>query len=523
MLYKQIKAVLKIPKHTVYTLVIYSILLGFLSLTIPVSVQTLVNLVGINLSIRPIISLITILFILLTAAFFVRVFQLKLIEDIQRKVFVETVLRIISSIYRVDFNDLIKINVREKINRAFELKFLQKSVSVIFIILLDIFLQTVFCVIILAFYHPMFLVFDILLITCIVLVIFIPMRAGYEAGLRESNSIYDIVYWLEERTAEFLSFRQRPEESSIKKADAKLCNYLDARANFFSVVFRQHIYIGLTYIFINILLLGIGSYLIINGQLSIGQLIAAEILVNTVLLGLLKFSQYLYDCYGFMVAIRKILDLLEISKKDQPTSEHRIAKLENKVNSLEITLSKSQKTKFDYTQNHFNNLCLTTHEAQRLLNAFCDDNSEGIVKINNVCLSNYSKEEIFNKIHIASGIEIVAGMVLDNLCENDFSQEKLKYLSELLDAFGISFLEKYFDKEIDSQTIKYNLEFDTMVVLKMNLIRAILKQPKLLILIDSYGLTNRSNMTITQILQKIAVPTLIISIQKEAFDAVKIV
>ncbi|MBK2261161.1 ABC transporter ATP-binding protein, partial [Francisella tularensis] len=66
MLYRQIKTVLKIPKHTVYSLVIYSILLGFLSLTIPVSVQTLVNLVGVSLSIRPVISLI-ILFIFLTA------------------------------------------------------------------------------------------------------------------------------------------------------------------------------------------------------------------------------------------------------------------------------------------------------------------------------------------------------------------------------------------------------------------------------------------------------------------------
>ncbi|OIN83974.1 ABC transporter ATP-binding protein [Francisella sp. TX07-6608] len=513
MLYRQIKIVLKIPKHTVYSLVIYSILLGFLSLTIPVSVQTLVNLVGVSLSIRPVISLITILFIFLTAVFFVRIFQLKLVEDIQRKVFVETVLRIISAIYKVDFNDLIRVNVREKINRAFELKFLQKSVSVIFIILLDIFLQTLFCVIILAFYHPMFLVFDILLITCIVLVIFVPMRAGYEAGLKESTNIYDIVYWFEEKTAEFLSFRQRPEESSVKKVDAKLCNYLDARANFFSVVLRQHVYIGLTYIFLNILLLGIGSYLIINGQLSIGQLIAAEILVNIVLLGLLKFSQYLYDCYGFMVAVRKILDLLEISKKDSPTSKHKNAKLETEVTSLEIALPDYQKARFDYTQNHFNNLCLTRQQAQKLLNAFFDDNSEEIIKINNVCLSNYSKEEICNKIHIASGIEVVAGTVLDNLCENDFSQEKLKYLSELLDAFGVSFLEKYFEKKIDSQTIKYNLEFDTMVVLKMNLIRAILKQSKLLILIDSYGLTNRSNMTITQILQKLAVPTLIISIQ----------
>ena len=100
----------------------------------------------------------------------------------------------------------------------------------------------------------------------------------------------------------------------------------------------------MTYIFINILLLGIDSYLIINCQLSIGQLIAAEILVNIVLLGLLKFSQYLYDYYGFMVAICKILDLLEISKKDQPASEHKTAILENQISSLEIILSTSQKS-----------------------------------------------------------------------------------------------------------------------------------------------------------------------------------
>ncbi|MDE4967755.1 ABC transporter ATP-binding protein, partial [Francisella tularensis subsp. holarctica] len=78
MLYRHIITVLKLPKHPVYSLVIYSILLGFLSLTIPVSVQTFVNLVGVSLSIRPVISLI-ILFIFLTAAFFVSIFQLKLV------------------------------------------------------------------------------------------------------------------------------------------------------------------------------------------------------------------------------------------------------------------------------------------------------------------------------------------------------------------------------------------------------------------------------------------------------------
>ena len=114
MLYGQIKAVLKIPKHTVYSLIIYSLLLGFLSLTIPVSVQTLVNLVGVSLSVRPVISLITILSILLTASFFVRIFQLKLVEQIQRKIFVVTIVRIVACIYKIDFSDLQSVNVREK-------------------------------------------------------------------------------------------------------------------------------------------------------------------------------------------------------------------------------------------------------------------------------------------------------------------------------------------------------------------------------------------------------------------------
>ncbi|MED7818949.1 MULTISPECIES: ABC transporter ATP-binding protein [unclassified Francisella] len=512
MLYRQIKTVLKIPRHTVYILIIYSILLGFLSLTIPVSVQTLVNLVGVSLSIRPVISLITILFILLTAAFFVRIFQLKLVEDIQRKVFVETVLRIVSAIHKVDFDKLKRINIREKINRTFELKFLQKSVAVIFIILLDIFLQTLFCVIILAFYHPLFLVFDILLVTCILLTIFVPLRAGYEAGLKESNSVYDVVYWFEEKTAEFLSFRQLPEEVSIKKVDTKLCDYLDSRKKFFNVLFRQHVYIGLTYIFINILLLGIGSYLIINGQLSIGQLIAAELLVNIVLLGLLKFSQYLYDCYGFLVATRKILDLLEISDRQEISSEHRSAEFTEGVDLLEINLGNAQEYSFDFSKSHFNKLSLSTDAAQMLLSSFFGDTLDKTVKVNGVCIRNYRKDHINDSIHIASGIEVVAGTVLDNLCD-DFSQEKLKYLSQLLEMFDIRFLEEKFEKRIDSQTIKYNVVFDSEVVLKMNIIRAILKAPKLLVLIDTYGLASKNrDFTITRILGELDIPTLIISI-----------
>ena len=514
MLYSQIKMLLKIPKQTVYSLIIYSLLLGFLSLTIPVSVQTLVNLVGVSLSVRPVISLITILSILLTTSFFVRIFQLKLVEQIQRKVFIETIIRIVGSIYRVDFNTLKDINVREKLNRLFELKVLQKSVSIIFMILLDIFLQTLFCVIILAFYHPMFLVFDIILVACIFLSVFLPLRAGYEAGLKESDVIYDIVGWFEEKTAEYLSFRQRPISKSINTVDTKLCSYLDTREDFFKVMLRQHIYIGLTYIFMNILLLSIGSYLIVNGQLSIGQLIAAELLVNIVLLGLLKFSQYLNDCYGLLVGVRKIRDLLEISEEKDSSSKDSIVDIDGNIITLDINIAKGQEYSLDFTQNKINNLILPVNEAQCFLNGLFDDQAQEVIKVNRICIKNYCKETVGRDIHVASGIEIIAGNVLDNLCEGEYTRERLQQLDELLDIFELKFLEKCFNKQIDSQKIKYDLEFDTLVVLKMNIIRAVLKSPKLLVLIDSYGLTKRNgDKSIIQILENLDIATLVVSIR----------
>ena len=514
MLYSQIKLVLKIPKHTVYSLIIYSLLLGFLSLAIPVSVQTLVNLVGVSLSIRPVISLITILSILLTASFFVRIFQLKLVEQIQRKVFVETIVRILGCVYRIDFNSLKNVNVREKLNRIFELKVLQKSVSIMFMILLDIFLQTLFCVIILAFYHPLFLVFDIMLVACIFLSIFLPLRAGYEAGLKESNVIYDIAGWFEEKTAEFLSFRQRPIAKSMADVDEKLCSYLDSREDFFKVMLRQHIYIGLTYILMNILLLGIGSYLIVIGQLSIGQLIAAELLVNIVLLGLLKFSQYLNDCYGFLVGVRKIRDLLELSQEKEGTTKDIIVDIDGDIKSIDINITEEQGYSLDFTQNKIRNIVLPVKEAQCFLNGLFDSQTREVIKINKICIKNYCKETVGRDIHIASGIEIIAGSVLNNLCEGEHTRERLQQLDGLLKVFELKFLERCFDRKIDSQKIKYDLEFDTLIVLKMNIIRAILKSPKLLVLIDSYGLAKRNgDKSIIQILENLDIATLVVSIK----------
>ena len=302
---------------------------------------------------------------------------------------------------------------------------------------------------------------------------------------------------------------------SIDDVDTKLCSYLEARSDFFGVMLRQHIYIGLTYISMNILLLGIGSYLIVNGQLSIGQLIAAELLVNIVLLGLLKFSHYLYDCYGFLVGIKKIKDLLSLSENNVVrASQSKIADIEGGVRNLSISIEGSETYLLDFQQIKVNKLSLSRNIAQSLLNGLFDDGAQGVIKINDLCIRNYCKETVGRDIHVASGIEIIAGSILENLCEGEYTHERLRSLNRLLVEFDVQFLEKYFEKKIDSQTIKYDLEFDTIVVLKMNVIRAILKEPKLFVLLDSYGLTKRNgDKSIIQVLESLSMATLVVSIR----------
>ena len=48
-------------------------------------------------------------------------------------------------------------------------------------------------------------------------------------------------------------------------------------------------------------LLGIGGVLVVQGELSIGQLVAAELVMSAVFFGLSRFTQYLklyYELYG---------------------------------------------------------------------------------------------------------------------------------------------------------------------------------------------------------------------------------
>ncbi|APC97208.1 ATP-binding cassette domain-containing protein [Francisella frigiditurris] len=508
MIYKQLKSLLDIPRGTVYIFFIYSILLGILSLTIPISVQTLVNLVNVSISTRPIISLTIILFVLLTTAFCIRIFQIYLVEHIERRLFVNLSVKILEKINKIRFYNFTNINVAEKVNRAFELPMLQKSVSIIFITLLDIVLQIIFCVIILGFYHPLFLTFDILLVTLVFLSLFLPFFSACKTAYAESTCKYEIVAWFEELANNPISFRQANNaDLSLKILDKHLCDYIGYRKKHFGFLLRHHIYIGITYILINIALLSLGSYLIIKGQLSIGQLIAAELLINVVLVGMLKFSYYLDDCYDFIVGAIKIKQLFEISELE------KIEKLSLNVSSIDRLkiLDKDIELNVSFKNKNIEQLVLDKESTNKICLSLLDGNKfeSFSLYINDHDLSIYDQSSLNEKLILIRNIELYDAKVIENIKLGQLESFKVEFLKEVLVKLDLEYLEEIFYERIDSQIVKYKIDYNDQVILMI--LRAIMMDPKLILIVDVfYFLNTELQNKIINLLNELKIPTIII-------------
>jgi len=101
-------------------------------------------------------------------------------------------------------------------------------------------------------------------------------------------------------------------ELAAKRTDILALAYLDAKRNHYKVLLRQIIGSVTLYAVASTALLAIGGYLVIDGHLSLGQLVAAELIVSSALVSLIKFGKHLEGFYDLMAGADKIGHLLDL-------------------------------------------------------------------------------------------------------------------------------------------------------------------------------------------------------------------
>ncbi len=316
--YKNTKEIVSISRDTFWVIFAYSCAIALLSLAIPVSIQTLINVVSFGSLLQPIIVITLALFVILAIIGGIRVAQAMVVETIQQRIFTNIGIKLAHFLPNLKMANYDECRVLELVNHFFEVPTIQKSLATLLVTGIEVSLMALFSMVLVAFYHPLLLLFDILLIISLLFALILPWKKALAYSIKECEAKHQFVSWLEEVVHNIFLFKlQGHAQYALSVADNKVVDYLEARKKHFTNILKHIISINIIYVVANTALLGIGGYLVLKSQLSLGQLVASELIINALLYGIVRFSFYMEDLYDLLASSNKVAKLFTIPSESR--------------------------------------------------------------------------------------------------------------------------------------------------------------------------------------------------------------
>ncbi|MFO0416932.1 MAG: ATP-binding cassette domain-containing protein [Pseudomonadota bacterium] len=292
---------------------IYALGVGLCSLAIPVGVQSLVNSVAFGVVLQPLVVITSLVGGVLLFSGMLRILQLYVVEILQRRLVVRLSLMLAQRIPHMEFELFRGKFGPEYVLRFMEVFSAQKIVATLLLDGMAVFFQVVVGLVLVSFYHPFFLAFAVIL-TILLIVLVLPLGVGgIKTAVRASDAKYEVMTWLQDLARLPVLFKSNHGDGfALERADSLIGDYLRWRSKHFRVLLRQIVTsIGLQ-VFASTLLLGLGGWLVIKQQLTLGQLVAAELIVSVILTGVAKLGLYIEKFYDLCASVAKIDALFDI-------------------------------------------------------------------------------------------------------------------------------------------------------------------------------------------------------------------
>jgi putative ABC transport system ATP-binding protein len=310
---RRLIAFLKPEARDIRTVFVFSIFVGILSLTTPLAVEALVNTIAFGRYLQPLVVLSFIVFVFLAFRAGLGVLMTIVVEVIQRRLFVRVVDDLALRLTRVPVAKLKKQHGPELVNRFFEIVNIQKITSKLLLDSLMLVLQTAIGLTVLAFYHPFLLGYDIGLILIMTVVLFVIGRGAAKTAVEESGLKYETAAWLQEIVRHPTTFKFNGGLGfAINRADELAGKYIQGRRKHFRILVRQITFSMLMQAVAATALLGLGGYLVIERQMTLGQLVAAELIVTVILGSFAKIGKDLESFYDLLASVDKLGKLLDL-------------------------------------------------------------------------------------------------------------------------------------------------------------------------------------------------------------------
>ncbi|MEX6626120.1 peptidase domain-containing ABC transporter [Tenacibaculum salmonis] len=485
---------LKLEKKDILQISYYAIFEGIVALSLPLGIQAIINLLqGAEISASWVV-----LVILVTGgvAFsgVLKLMQIRIIETIQQRIFTRASLELSYRFPKIKMSELRNYYPPELANRFFDTLTIQKGISKVLIDVPSAFLQIIFALLLLSFYHPFFILFGFLLLLLIYIVFKYTAKIGLETSLNESKNKYKVAHWLQEIARTIISFKLSGKTKlALDKSDNLVSDYLKSREGHFKILIIQYIQMISFKVIVTAGLLLMGGFLVLNQKMNIGQFVAAEIIILLVISSVEKLILGLESFYDVLTSIEKLGQVI-----DKPIENQKGSKVSNlKPFTIEI-------------QN-------ISYFLYRKDNPILKDISFVIKPKDRILIQGESSSAKSNLVQLVSGlIEPSSGNIFVNdlsiksLLINDYRANLGLSLSEetpfegsirqnitfgnkqitddeiyeIFDIVGLTNFLKYQSNGLDTYLKPEGKNIGYTVAKKIILARAIIKNPKLLILED---------------------------------------
>lgn len=303
---------LKLDKKDITSLYFFAILSGIIQLVMPLGIQSIINFVMYNTASTSLVVLISLVIISVFLAGLLQINQMKLTEKIEQKIFVRYAFEYADILPRIRPEATEGYYMPEQTNRFFDTINLQKGLTKLLLGVPTAIVQILFGILLLSFYHAIFIAFGALLILIVYLIFRLSSDRGLETSMKESGFKYKVAAWLQEISRNQNTFKNfEYTQLNIQKTDEYTQGYLENRTRHFGILKTQYWSLVAFKVILTAAMLIIGCVLLLNQLINIGQFIAAEIVIIAITASVEKLITSIDIVYDVLTAVEKLNKVLQ--------------------------------------------------------------------------------------------------------------------------------------------------------------------------------------------------------------------
>ena len=491
---------LSVDKKDITNIYIYAIVNGIVILSLPLGIQAIINFITGGL-----IStswLVLVIFVIggLVFSGMLQVTQLAITERLQQRIFTRASFEFAYRIPRIRLEAVDRYYLPELVNRFFDTLSVQKGLSKILIDFSTASLQILFGLVLLSFYHPLFIAFGLLLIAIVYIIFRVTGPKGLETSIQESKYKYEVAHWLEEVARLMGTFKLAGDtDFTLQRTDSLVSKYIDARKKHFRVLITQYFNMIAFKVLVAAGLLIMGSLLVIDQQINLGQFVAAEIIIILVLSSVEKLILSMETVYDVLTSLEKMGYVTDLPLESQGTMDFKQV---DTGAGMKIVVSNLTFRYPESVMPTLKNISLRIESGDRVcLSGFAGSGKstliqtiaglyqeyEGIITYNDVPIGNLRldslRELMGDSLHQE---KIFKGTLLENIT---LGRPNIG-LKEVQEAIKHSRLEEFIKnlrKGLNSELDAGGQNISESVITKIILARSIASRPRLLLITDHFG------------------------------------